>query len=242
MTAPPAQDGTRLLDHHLDHPQVRWKFDDLVQRKEIRPDIADDLYGALTTSKVVLLLDDSGSMGQRVADPMSLPYSRTGYPTRFSELDMLAHNVIDFVSSTTPAGLDVYFLNRPPMLGVKDHAQIMPAFASPPRGGTPIITALRNIFDMYAAIAASGQRVLVVVITDGEPSDGSTADLFSLLKYRRHANIHVSLAEMSEDEETMAFLDGWDNLLTNFDNSDDYQMERRRVLRAGRVTKFTYQE
>ncbi len=59
---------------HLDHPVARYRFDDLVARKEVRPDMADDLYGALTTSKVVLLLDDSGSMGARVPDAMSLPY------------------------------------------------------------------------------------------------------------------------------------------------------------------------
>jgi hypothetical protein len=88
----------------------------------------------------------------------------------------------------------------------------------------------------------AGQRVLVVVITDGEPSDGSVNDLFNLLKYRRHPNIHVSLAEMSEDEETMRFLDGWDNLLVNFDNNDDYRVELARVLAAGRMRKFTYQD
>jgi hypothetical protein len=231
-----------LMVDHLDHPQVRWRFDDLVARREISPQQADDLYSSLTTSKVVLLLDDSGSMGTRVADPMSLPYSRTGFPTRWSELDMLAHSVIDYVSSTTPSGLDTYFLNRPSLMGVTDHAQIAPAFLTPPRGGTPIIGALRAIFDGYSALAAAGQRVLVVVVTDGEPSDGSVMDLFNLLKYRRHPNIHVSLAEMSEDEETMRFLDGWDTLLPNFDNSDDFQLERRRVLSTGRVRKFTYQD
>ena len=232
----------RLIVDHLDHPEVRWRFDDLVARKEISPQMADDLYSSLTTSKVVLLLDDSGSMGTRVSDPMSLPYSRTGYASRWSELDMLSHSIIDFVASTTPAGLDTYFLNRPSLAGVTDHAQIAPAFVAPPRGGTPIIGALRGIFERYSAMAAAGQRVLVVVITDGEPSDGSVNDLFNLLKYKRHPNIHVSLAEMSEDEETMRFLDGWDNLLAGFDNSDDYQMERRRVLAAGRVRKFTYQD
>lgn len=224
---------------HLDHPIARYRFDDLVARKEIRADMADDLYGCLTASKVVLLLDDSGSMGTRVSDPMSLPYSRNGIATRWSELDMLAHSAIDIITSTNPAGVDTYFLNRASMMGVTSHEQIAPAFLSPPRGGTPIIGALRNIFSVYNSLAASGTRVLVVVITDGEPSDGSTADLFNLLKYQRHNNIHISLAEMSEDEETMAFLDTWDRLLVNFDNTDDYRMEQRRVLRNG-IRKFTY--
>jgi hypothetical protein len=232
-----------LVDHHgdADH-HARWRFDDLVARREISPQMADDLYSSLTSTKVVLLLDDSGSMGTRVADPLSMPYSRTGYASRWSELDMLSHGVIDFVSATTPAGLDVFFLNRPSLLGVTDHAQIAPAFVAPPRGGTPVIGALRGIFERYSGAAAAGQRVLVVVITDGEPSDGSVNDLFNLLKFKRHPNIHVSLAEMSDDEETMRFLDGWDTRLANFDNNDDFAVERRRVLATGRVRKFTYHD
>jgi hypothetical protein len=230
--------GLPLVDH-LDHPIARYRFDDLVARKEIRADMADDLYGCLTASKVVLLLDDSGSMGSRVSDPLSLPYARGGCTTRWSELDMLAHSAIDIITSTNPAGVDTYFLNRPSMMGVTSHEQIAPAFITPPRGGTPIIGALRNIFSVYNSLAASGTRVLIVVITDGEPSDGSTSDLFNLLKYQRHPNIHISLAEMSEDEDTMAFLDTWDRQLVNFDNTDDYRMEQRRVLRNG-IRRFTY--
>ena len=207
---------------------MRVRFDEMCARLELKPEQCDDLYGVLSTSHIVLLLDDSGSMGTRVPDTLSAPYARGGPCTRWSELEMLSHFVIDIVTSTTSSGLDAYFLDRPGMMNVTSPAQLASSFARPPRGGTPIIGALARIFQTYAQLAQR-QRVLVVVITDGEPSDGSTTQLFNVLASQRHPNIHVSLAEMSDDEETMAFLDGWDRQLANFDNSDDFRMEQRRV-------------
>ena len=209
-------------------PGDRARFDDLVARLELRPDMADDLFGVLSTTTVVLLLDDSGSMATRVADPLSAPFARGGPATRWSELEMFTVTAVDIITATSPGGVDVYFLDRPGMSGVTSAQQLAPAFATGPRGGTPIIGALSRIFRQYAALAAT-RRVLVVVITDGEPSDGTTRQLFNVLATQRHPNIHVSLAEMSDDEATMRFLDGWDQQLLQFDNSDDYRMEARRV-------------
>ena len=207
---------------------TRARFDLMCARLELKPDQGDDLYGVLTTSHIVLLLDDSGSMGSRVPDTLSAPFARGGLCTRWSELEMLTNTLVDIVTSTTPSGLDVFFLDRPGVQNVTDAAQLRSSFAWGPRGGTPIIGVLGQIFKAYEPLAQR-KRVLVVVITDGEPSDGTTSQLFSLLKYQRHPNIHVSLAEMSDDEDTMAFLDGWDQQLANFDNSDDFRMELRRV-------------
>ena len=40
-------------------PMPKLQFDDFVATREINPTQADDLYGVLSTSRVVLLLDDS---------------------------------------------------------------------------------------------------------------------------------------------------------------------------------------
>ena len=225
-----------------DPVQQRARFDDLVRRYGIDLAQADDLFGALTTSRVVLLLDDSGSMGTPVADPLSAPYAQGGRCTRWSELQHFAVTATDIVTATAPGGVDVYFLDRPGMASVTQPQQLAPAFAMPPRGGTPMLGALQRIFAQYAPIAQAGTRVLVVIVTDGEPSDGSPSQLFQLLATQRHPQIHVSLAEMSDNEQTMDWLDGWDRQLANFDNSDDFQMERRRVMmtRGGRFTYTDY--
>ena len=195
---------------------ARARFAQFVAFREIRPAMADDLFGVLTTSRVVLLLDDSGSMNTSVSDPNRPMAPPT---TRWAELLRLAACVVDIVTSTTPAGCDCYFLNRPPVLGATSPEALAPAFNfAPPQGGTPLIGTLSRIFGAYQAEAEAGRRVIVVVITDGEPSDGSPDNLFALLR-ARHQNVHISLAECNDNEEEMSWLDGWDQRLVNFDNS-----------------------
>ena len=47
--------------------------------------------------------------------------------------------------------------------------------------------------------------------------------------------------ELDDNEEEMAYLDGWDTRLPNFDNTDDYRMEAVRVRAAKGVGfRFTY--
>lgn len=71
---------------------ARARFDQLCVDRELRPDVADDLYGVLTTSRVVLLLDDSGSMRSRIVDPGASPFQAAGAPvvTRWSELEKVS--------------------------------------------------------------------------------------------------------------------------------------------------------
>jgi hypothetical protein len=224
-------------------PPRSASFNALARRLEISAEQADDLHSSLCASKVVLLLDDSASMRTRVPDPMSSAYSCGGPATRWSELVMLAHECITLVASIIPAGLDCHFLSsRPAVLGLTSYDAVAPAFASGASecSGTPMITRLRELFELYSPLAAAGQRVLFVIVTDGAPSDGSPQDLFNLLRSGRHANMHVSLAVTTEDSYTESFLDGWDLKLVNFDTSDDYQFEKLRVLASGMLQKFSY--
>jgi hypothetical protein len=211
----------------------RSRYDALIRQHEVRPDQADDLFGALTSSRVVLLLDDSGSMRTGVQD------ANGGLTTRWTELLRISSLIVDIVSTVAVNGIDVHFMNRPGMLGVTHSSQLSPAFATPPGGGTPLLMSFRRIFQAYGAEAAVGRRVLIVVITDGEPSDGSVNQLFYLLRNERGPNFHVSLAECNDNEEEMAYLDTWDTQLVNFDNTDDFPLERRRV-RAAKGSNYRF--
>ena len=88
----------------------------------------------------------------------------------------------------------MHFLNRGGATNVTNPASLAPMFSSRPAGGTPMLTTLRRVFEVYSPVAASGRRVIVIFFTDGEPSDGSVDDLFRLLNNNRHANIHISIA------------------------------------------------
>jgi hypothetical protein len=60
-----------------------------------------------------------------------------------------------------------------------------------------MITALRRLFQQYAAAPS---RVLLIFVTDGEPSDGSYNQLFATLQSMPQ-NIYLSLVECNDNEE-----------------------------------------
>ena len=224
-----------------------------MENNEIKPDASADLLSVLSDTKIVLLLDDSGSMSTRVVDPGASAFALSAggvQATRWSELEKLTASVVDMLTAApTAEKMDAYFLNRGKHLNVSDRSQIAPFFSQGPRGGTPLCGSLRRIFDAYQADMQAGRRVLVIVITDGEPSDGGVDDLFSLmesaLKYGRNKDkLFVSFAECNDNEEEMAYLDGWDTRLPHFDNTDDFPMEALRVKAAQRARgerqRFTY--
>jgi hypothetical protein len=111
-------------------------------------------------------------------------------------------------------------------------------FAQLPAGGTPLVGCLRHIFHEKAQVPKN--QVLLVVITDGEPTDGSRDDLFNVLK-NKPKKFHVSFAECTDQAEDMEYLDLWDGLIPNFDNTEDYREELNRVKTVqGPQFKFDY--
>eukprot|EP01106_Pelomyxa_sp_JSP_P016562 TRINITY_DN623_c0_g2_i1.p2 TRINITY_DN623_c0_g2~~TRINITY_DN623_c0_g2_i1.p2 ORF type:complete len:151 (+),score=51.66 TRINITY_DN623_c0_g2_i1:100-552(+) len=100
-----------------------------------------------------------------------------------------------------------------------------------------MVAMFRRMFAMYRAEVG---RVLLILVTDGEPSDGSYSALFSTLKNERPANFYVSFVECNDNEEEMDYLTGWDTKLQRFHNQEDYG-EELRLVRAvqGPTAKFT---
>lgn len=216
------------------------KFDQLVKRHELKPPVPQQLRSVLTDCKIVLLCDDSGSMRNPVVEEGNDPFAAQKI-TRWSELKKLASVIVEFITAVNDEGLDIHFLNRDTKYGVKDMTGLQQVFANQPDGNTPLIRALRKIYGQYIGSLA-GKQLLIVVVTDGEPTDGNRDDLYWALKdITVGGNVHVSFAECTDNEEDMEYLDAWDGRIKNFDNTDDYRAELRRVKRAqGPSFKFDY--
>jgi hypothetical protein len=123
------------------------------------------------------------------------------------------------------------------------------------------MTTLRRIYQEKQR--ADGGQVLIVIISDGEPSDGSHRDFFNSLM-AKPKNFHVSMAECTDDPRDMVntftrniygiclhmvsclicvqeYLDKFDGRIPNFDNTDDYREELQRVRTVnGPLFKFDY--
>jgi hypothetical protein len=210
------------------------RFELLVKQNELPQELALQLHQVLSNCEVVLLCDDSGSMKTTIVEGNS-----TKLTTRWLELKKLASVIIEFVTAINPNGLDIYFLNRPTLKNVVDFAGLQNTFNDLPEGRTPLIGRIRQIYKDKAGIP-DDRQLLIVVITDGAPTDGDHEDLFSALYYKKD-NVHVSFAECTDREEDMEYLDRWDGRIRNFDNTDDYREELKRVKAVqGPQFKFDY--
>lgn len=91
----------------------------------------------------------------------------------------------------------------------------------------------------YAQYGNSGQNTLLVMITDGCPSDASKWQLKQTL-INKPSNIFLSMVECTDNEEDMDYLSGWDNQIVRYHNQEDYGEELRMVRAVqGRSFKFT---
>lgn len=216
------------------------RFNLLVKNKELNQGIAEQLRTVLSTTEVVLLCDDSDSMGNAIAEEGIDPFAPKR-STRWLELKKLASLIIEFVTAINPNGLDIYFLNRPEVHGVNNVGGLQNIFNNPPNGSTPLIAALNRIFlDKFKHLNLN--QLLIIVITDGEPTDGSRSDLFNTLRFiTDNGKVHVSFAECTDNAEDMEYLDTWDGQIPNFDNTEDYREELVRVKNVqGQSFKFDY--
>ena len=63
-------------------------------------------------------------------------------------------------------GVDIYFLNRDPMLNITNTQSIRQAFNSPPQGLTPLVPAIRRILAAKRSQAYE-KKLLLLIATDG---------------------------------------------------------------------------
>jgi hypothetical protein len=223
------------------------RFELLVKKNELPPLVAGQLKSVIDMCKVVISCDDSASMGQSIVESSvdangNTIMSTVKTSTRWLELKKLAAGIITYVTAIDANGIDIHFLNRPSLYNVTDVSKLGPVFADPPNGGTPLLGSLRSIFDQNRILPPDKQFLLVVVITDGEPSDGTLEDMFRLLT-NKAPHIHVSLCECTDNDRTMDYLDDFNGRIPNFDNTDDYREEALKIKRIqGNQFRFDYND
>lgn len=217
------------------------KFQQLVRKHELNDTVANQLDTVLSTCEIVLVCDDSSSMGAEIVEPGMVRNPNAPKVTRWTELKILACEIIKFTTAINPNGLDIYFFNRPKLEKVTSEQGLQQAFSSGPSGGTPLIGTLRKIYRDKNNLPR-GKQLLIVVITDGEQSDGNNEELEDVLR-NKGKNVHISMAECTSDESQMDHLDEFDGKIPNFDNTDDYRVERAKIQRLrGQNFKFDYSD
>ena len=143
-----------------------------------------------------------------------------------------------------PGGaVDVHFLNRDVVRDVRDsaNAALLATLAVEPRGYTPIVPRLQRIFG-----EACAAPTVVLVFTDGEPTDAANAVNVTQLKHcllHKPPNVTVSFVMCTDDDAVVGIFDDIETYYAGVDVCNDYRSERTQVLRTqGRGFHFSFGE
>ncbi|CAF4740904.1 unnamed protein product [Rotaria sp. Silwood1] len=159
-------------------------FEDFIRRYNINETFATKLRG-LHGYEIVFVCDDSGSMQAPIGHASGPGQQRS---TRWEELKKTVSIVVDLASTLDPDGVDIYFLNRKPLLNVHSSKELNSTFTVPPNGATPIVRILRQVLhDKKQEIQK--RKLLIVIATDGIPTDNNgqpnVQEFFQVLAHER---------------------------------------------------------
>lgn len=228
-----ASDNVVALEEQL---ELENKAEAFCQKYRVNTNFVPHLQ-KLQHYKIVLIADDSGSMG------LSSDARIEGVVTRWDELKLMCNLLVELYSAFNDDGVDIHFLNRNSVLNVTTvgDKRLEQSFGKPPAGPTPICNVLERVFSKQ-----SDKPKIVIIATDGCPTamDGRTPDIyrFKNILATRDANVnYVSIVACTGDDHVMSYLNRWDIEIANLDVIDDYVSERTEIWRAqGRQFVFGY--
>ncbi|KAJ9450414.1 hypothetical protein DIPPA_03491 [Diplonema papillatum] len=230
-SAPPANaiDGKAL--------QMR-KLEEILERYEVSIADANELT-ALEGFEIVFICDDSGSMGLSSV-PVAERRLGVASPTRWDELKDTVTTVAEVACCFDDDGIDVYFLNRSPVLNCSscNDPRLIAAFQHRPAGRTPLTTTVQRVISEKRG---SEKPVLLLIATDGEPDDGPRAFKAVVFDALRNRNpvCKFQILACTADDDQISWINDLDNESNEVDATDDYHSERAEILATGRLAKFT---
>ncbi|CAF2080035.1 unnamed protein product [Rotaria magnacalcarata] len=133
---------------------------EITLKYEIRQELGEHLRG-LEDYEIIVVCDDSGSMKTTVDGTNR---------TRWDELCEIVKIILEIGVVFDSSGVDLFFLNRRSFSNVKDPEQVNQIFSNQPRGYTPLVSALQNIFQLPATRRGYDKKVLIFIGTDGAPT------------------------------------------------------------------------
>ena len=236
------------MDYSACPTEVRLeKFKNIVQKYNINYDYAF-LLRTLEVFDIAMIIDDSSSMRTLSIDHSHQnvsPFDQ--FSTRWDELKQTVSIIVDLASTLSPDGIDIYFLNRQPLLHVTDSSQLHDAFSQLPNGATPIARVLSYVLNLKR-FNIYDRKLLVLIATDGLPTDENGQNdldgLERVLLHERYPSIDrmfVTFIACTDDLQVVAYLNQFDKQIPYVDVLDDYQSERAEVLAVqGKNFPFSY--
>ncbi len=166
--------------------------------------------------KIVLAVDDSGSMGTACKNDKAL--------SRWDIAKATVTKIVDFVKALDATQhCDLHFLNADGKMDISLN-DVEGCFGKLDNYKTPLIRKLRELERKYF-----GEETITIVITDGEPTDGKISDYLKDRSIRPLAFVMVT-----KDEDTLAYYKGSvDENNAKVDVVADFETEKAAKAKLG---------
>ena len=202
----------------------------------IHPEMAQKLL-TLNKFEIVVVIDDSGSMNTPIEGKQC---------SRWDELREIVKIVVEIGIIFDTNGVDVHFLNSPETLKIKNPQEVDRIFDVDLCGYTPMVSTLKKVFKSDLARVGRDKKLLVIVATDGEPTDyEGNEDLNRFEKVmketRNQETTFVSFLLCTDVPRYADLFQHYDASMRHVDVIDDYETEKAKVReRMGENYRFEY--
>jgi hypothetical protein len=243
-------------------------FEHITNGLGIEPRIKREVRELLCGSKKVVIIDNSESMSQCIAfNATHLDASQCvgGIVRRYDELKDFLKTALPILAIDSPDGVDVYWLNTPKNMSSRSGAMVVgrsislpdgftsiyhrtnvhsfsdiePEMNAAPVGGTPLLGALQLVIDKYCRMELPMHCICCL---DGEPDNGSQGKVMcrsAILRRPNPSRNIINFKVCTDKDSEVAWLNNLDKY-PGIDISDDYKTEYEEVMRAGKVSAFSY--
>eukprot|EP01060_Flectonema_neradi_P001292 TRINITY_DN1075_c0_g4_i1.p1 TRINITY_DN1075_c0_g4~~TRINITY_DN1075_c0_g4_i1.p1 ORF type:complete len:275 (+),score=58.76 TRINITY_DN1075_c0_g4_i1:78-902(+) len=224
MDASAPMDYQMVVAQSDSYEEKHRKLNAVLAKHKVSVAQGDQLF-QLTEMKITFICDDSGSMNMS-ADTKKYTHSR------WKELQETVMKFLEITVYLVPS-VDVHFLNRPSVLNIKDwnDPRIAQAFREKPRGSTPLVATLRE-----KVMPRLGIKNLLLIATDGAPDEG--VDEFKYACTSILSECKIQILACTDNKKELRWLDALDKKFEEIDVMDDYEAEKKQILRKGRVRSF----
>jgi len=181
----------------------------------------------LVGTDIVVVADDSGSMNA-ITDPRKI----TEPVTRWEELQQTLRMLVTMLLVVEHVeGFWLKFLNDPEWYKVTEKDQLEQIFAAKPRahGKTPLKANLEPIMQGYGS---EEKDTLLLILTDGEPSDCSFEELSHIVRSKR-PDVFCSFAMCTDESDVVERYNQVVDPIPGCDITDDFASERSEAIRFG---------
>lgn len=196
VTAPVVDLGTNEVSNDDVNVDLSERLATMRQMLGLPDQYVQDLLKLVGTD-IVVVADDSGSMNA-ITDPRKI----TEPVTRWEELQQTLRMLVTMLLVVEHVeGFWLKFLNDPEWYKVTDKEQLEQIFAAKPRahGKTPLKANLEPIMQGYGS---EEKDTLLLILTDGEPSDCSFEELSQIIRSKR-ADVYCSFAMCTDESEVV---------------------------------------